>query len=221
MENIHVVIATFKNKISEEEIPYFRGSVIRLSENSQLFHNHLGDGYHYSYPLIQYKLIDGHAAIVGINEGGSAIKELFEDSSRYDCMLGNRRVEMELIGIRTEKFVVRCESQNHVYTLRQWLPLNRENNQAYMSSDGLVEQILMLERILLGNILSFAKGVGVFFETPVTCRILQLQNNIPYGYKNVEFKSFDVTFRTNVALPDYIGLGKSAAMNNGVLTLQK
>lgn len=221
MENIHVVIATFKNKISEEEIPYFRGSIIRLSGNNPLFHNHLDDGYRYSYPLVQYKIIDGHATIVGINEGGMVIKELFEDSPRYDCMLGNRRVEMELIGIRTEKFEVRCEERDHVYVLQQWLPLNRENNQAYMSSDGLVERILMLERILLGNILSFAKGVGKFFDVPVTCRILQLQNNTPFGYKNVEFKSFNVIFRTNVALPNYIGLGKSAAMNNGVVTLLK
>lgn len=221
MENIRVVIATFKNIISEEEIPYFRGSIIRLSENNPFFHNHLGDGYRYAYPLIQYKLIDGHATIVGINEGGNAIEALFENRSWYDCMLGNRPVKMELIGIRSELFAVRCEKRDFVYTLQRWLPLNHENYQSYLTLDGLAEQIVMLERILLGNILSFAKGIGVFFEDPIICRILQLHDNKPYGYKNVEFMSFSVTFRTNVALPCYIGLGKSVAKNNGVVTLVK
>ena len=36
MKNIRVVIATFKNKISQEEIPFFRGSIIRLSDNASI-----------------------------------------------------------------------------------------------------------------------------------------------------------------------------------------
>ena len=76
----------------------------------------------------------------------------------------------------------------------------------------------MLERILIGNILSLAKGIGVFFETPVRCRILQLENEKSFGYKNVELLSFSVKFRTNVSLPAYVGLGKSVSINNGVVT---
>ena len=102
MESIRVVMATFKNKISEEELPYFRGSIIRLSGNDPYFHNHQEDGFHYAYPLVQYKRIDGHAVIWGINEGGEAIKRLFEDRVSYACQLGKRAVEMELIGIRSE-----------------------------------------------------------------------------------------------------------------------
>ena len=72
--------------------------------------------------------------------------------------------------------------------------------------------------ILIGNILSFAKGLGVFFETPVRCRILQLESEKSFGYKNVELLSFSAKFRTNVSLPAYIGLGKSVSINNGVVT---
>lgn len=218
METIRVVIATFKNRISQEEIPFFRGSIIRLSGNASFFHNHQEEGFHYAYPLVQYKRIDGHAAIFGINEGGEAIEQLFKDRVRYACQLGNRQVEMELVGVRSEKVVVHCMEQDGVYSIKGWLPLNSENYRAYVSTDGLVEQISMLERILIGNILSLAKGVGIFFDTPVRCRILQLENEKSFGYKNVELLSFSAKFRTNVSLPAYVGLGKSVSINNGVVT---
>lgn len=51
METIRVVIATFKNKISQEEIPFFRGSIIRLSDNASFFHNHQEEGFRYAYPF--------------------------------------------------------------------------------------------------------------------------------------------------------------------------
>jgi hypothetical protein len=125
---------------------------------------------------------------------------------------------MELIGIRSEKISIHCMEQDHIYSIKGWLPLNRENYRSYLSADGLAAQIAMLERILIGNILSFAKGLGVFFETPVRCRILQLESEKSFGYKNVELLSFSAKFRTNVSLPAYIGLGKSVSINNGVVT---
>ena len=218
METIRVVVATFKNKISQEEIPFFRGSIIRLSDNASFFHNHQEEGFRYAYPLVQYKRIDGHAAVLGINEGGEAIEELFKDRVRYECQLGNRQVEMELIGIRSEKVSIHCMEQDHIYSIKGWLPLNRENYRSYLSADGLAAQIAMLERILIGNILSFAKGLGVFFEIPVRCRIFQLENEKSFNYKNVGLLSFSAKFRTNVSLPAYIGLGKSVSINNGVVT---
>ena len=218
METIRVVIATFKNKISQVEIPFFRGSIIRLSDNASFFHNHQEEGFRYAYPLVQYKRIDGRAAILGINEGGEAIEQLFRDRVRYDCNLGNRQVEMELIGIRSERVEIHCMDQDAVYSIKGWLPLNSENYRNYLSADGLAEQIAMLERILIGNILSLAKGVGIFFDTPVRCRILQLENEKSFGYKQVELRSFSIKFRTNVLLPAYVGLGKSVSINNGVVT---
>lgn len=221
MKDIHVVVATFKNKISEEEIPYFRGSVIRLSGNSPLFHNHLENGFRYAYPLVQYKRIDGLAAIVGINEGGEAVKRLFEDRTHYGCQLGNRSVQMELLGIRTEKIIVRCLEMEHVYAIKGWLPLNSTNYRQYQEADGLIGQVSMLEHILVGNILSFFKGIDLFSDFPIRCRILRLEQEKSCGYKNMELLSFSAHFRTNVSLPSYIGLGKSVAMNNGVITLIK
>lgn len=218
MKDIRVVVATFKNKISQEEVPFLRGSIIRLSENNPYFHNHQEEGFHYAYPLVQYKRIDGCAAVVGINEGGKAIEDLFKDRVCFPCQLGNRKVDMELIGIRSERITIECMEKDKVYSIKGWLPLNKENYRQYLDSDGLVEQITMLERILIGNILSFAKGIDTFFDSSVSCRILQLEPEKPFAYKNVELLSFSAKFRTNVTLPAYVGLGKSVSINKGVVT---
>lgn len=217
IEPVRIVIATFKNKISLAELPFFRGSMIQLSSNHPLFHNHENNGFRYSYPLVQYKCIDGHAVMIGLNEGGIAIERLLEDRISFSCQLGNRFTELELIGVRSQKVKVECLSELQTYSLQSWLPLNSENYQGYLAADGLVERMLLLERILIGNILSFAKGIGVFFDEPICCRIQQIKQEKMFVYKNVEMVSFSAIFQSNVSLPDYIGLGKSVSLGNGIV----
>lgn len=218
MSLIQITTVLFRNKISPKEIPFFRGSMIRLSGDALLFHNHNADGFNYSYPLIQYKRIKGCAALVGINQGAEAIECLFGEKSCFSCQLGNRTVDMELVSISSEKLFVCCDKSDNSYKISHWLPLNSENYQQYLQADGLVARIAMLEKILVGNILSFAKGVGIYFDFPVICRILQLESPNLSFYKNVELMSFRAAFRCNISLPEYIGLGKSVSVNNGVIT---
>lgn len=217
MDSMRLVTALFKNKISFEEISYFRGSIIRLSGNEPLFHNHDQDGYHYTYPLVQYKRIGGCAAIVGINEGADAVESLFEGKESYHCQLGNRKLEMELVAIRAEKVSIRCREKKYTYSISRWIPLNSENYQVFQQTEGIVERVGMLEKILIGNILSLAKGVGVYFDSPVTCRILQLEHNGLTPYKEVELMSYSAVFQCNVQLPEYVGLGKSASLGYGIV----
>ena len=75
MTKVKTLILKFENEIERYEISFFRGAVIAAvgKEEDVLFHNHEGDNYRYSYPLIQYKRIHGCAAIVCVNEGTETI----------------------------------------------------------------------------------------------------------------------------------------------------
>ena len=216
-KEVRIVIATFKNRITEEEIPYFRGCMIKESCNNPLFHNHKEENYNYTYPLIQYKSYGNNTLIVGIDKGGEAIENLLKDKVSIPCTLGKRCTQLELIGVRSQKVVIGEQLHPLTYTIQGWLPLNSENYRIYLKTESLVERIQMLERILTGNILSFAKGVGVYFDSPVQCAILQIDEERPFIYKDIALKSFNVQFKTNMKLPDYIGLGKSISIGRGTI----
>lgn len=216
MRNVYLVTMLFENKISSTDMPLFRGCMIKQSENNLFFHNHNQDRLRYAYPLIQYKRIGGHAAIVGLNEGGEAIEKLAKQTSFF-CRLGTRNVEMQVAEIRSEEYVVDISACMRKYEIQRWLPLNADNYKIFQQMERLADRIDMLEHILVGNILSFAKGVNIFFDSPVVCQISQLENRGVFRYKNVELMNFSATFQTNISLPELIGLGKSASINNGVI----
>lgn len=218
IDTMRLVTALIETEISSAEIPYLRGAMIRLSGENPLFHNHNVDGFNYIYPLVQCRRINGCAAVIGINQGGEALLRLFENGENFSLQLGRRKVEVESVVIRTERVQVVCGiDSTYTYAISRWLPLNRENYRAYQQAETLVDRITMLEKILVGNILSFAKGVGIFFDHPVECRILELEATGLATYKEVELMSFSAEFRCNIRLPEFIGLGKSVSVNHGVV----
>jgi CRISPR/Cas system endoribonuclease Cas6 (RAMP superfamily) len=75
-----------------------------------------------------------------------------------------------------------------------------------------------MERILTGNILSFAKGIGVRLDKEVICKLTGLRNYGLVDCKGVKLMAFDGEFRCNVSLPDFIGIGKSTSVGFGMVT---
>ncbi|WP_368109308.1 CRISPR-associated endonuclease Cas6 [Bacteroides salyersiae] len=218
MKSTRLLIITFKNRISNEEIPLFRGAIINNFGNSisELFHNHQNEKLRYAYPLIQYKRINGNAAILGIDEGADVLEQLTV-CNNFICQLGCRRVKMEINSVKSEQIFISLSDNPQRYCIQKWLPLNSENYQKYLKVEGLAERIEMLNKILIGNILSFTKGINIHIHSPLTCKLTKLEDSIPVSYKGVELKSFNAEFQANIILPDFIGLGKSSSINNGTI----
>ena len=205
-----------------EEIPLFRGAVIGAMEHSDvLFHNHEeGDRLRYAYPLVQYKRIHQKAAIVCIGEGTEAIGQFFA-SCNFDVMLGNRKMKLEVESVNASQSLVQIWNDLFVYRIRRWLPLNQENYDLFLKEDSLATRCAMLERVLTGNILSFAKGIDIHFEQQVTAKITHLDEPRAQYYKGVKLMGFDAEFKTNVSLPDYIGLGKGVSLGMGTVVRKR
>lgn len=89
MNEIKITVILFDGLLSEREIPSFRGAVMAIAGNDPLFHNHTEDAKDINrYPRIQYKLIDGHPAVVGIMEGADAVKRLFIPGAKHVMRIG-------------------------------------------------------------------------------------------------------------------------------------
>lgn len=219
MPTVKTLIIKFKNEISAPEISDFRGAVIQAIDRSNiLFHNHTGDNtYRYSYPLIQYHRIRKCASIVCIGDGTDAIGEFFSNF-KPNVRIGANEVKLAIGNIKAFQTTIRTWDTMFTYRLRKWLPLNSRNYERYKALDGVVQKTEFLKNIFIGNILSFAKGVGIHLDSRILCNIIYFQELHSIEYKKAHLKAFDVTLKSNISLPDFIGFGKGASLGFGTIT---
>lgn len=215
--SVQLLTIKFANEISAVELKYFRGAVIAaLQHDNILFHNHAGAGLRYAYPLIQYKRIGGKAAIVCVGEGVEAVGNFFSRSAT-EMHIGYRVIDLKLEDIRPAEFSLEQVPVLQSYTVRGWLPLNGENYHSYQSMQSLGDQVKLLEQIMVGNLLSMGKGLGIHWEAALQCCITSILRSYPKSYKGIRLMAFDVEMKCNLRLPDYIGIGKNASLGSGVL----
>lgn len=208
----------FSTPISFNEIPYLRGAIIKITKNQEiLFHNHDKDNtFRYDYPLIQYKRINGNAAIIFIERGTDKIIDFINNNKDY-ADIGNRKTKLEIEKVDANDTLVQIWESEFTYSIRKYLPLNKINYEKYIKTDGIIEKYKILENVLIGNILSFAKGMGIYFNNKIKITILQVDEPKVYRFKNIKMMGFDIRFKSNVSLPDYIGLGKGVSIGFGMI----
>ena len=219
---LKVLVVRFANEIAQYEIPLFRGAVIDAvgQENGLLFHNHVGEGFRYAYPMIQYKRIGGKAAIVCVGDGVDEIGKFFS-ACNFEIMIGERRVHLEVERMTPVKMRVQVWNGDFEYRLRGWLPLNHANYELYKTMDGVIERTRLLERVLVGNILSMCKGVGIEVDKEIVCKITQVGEMRLATFKGVKTNCVDIEFHSNMSLPDFIGIGKGSSLGFGIVTRKK
>lgn len=217
-----MLLIRFQNEIYHNQIEAMRGAVVNaLKDKDVLFHNHLpdGEGYRYAYPLIQYKRINHKAAILCFGEGTEAIGKLFADTN-FQFNLNNETHLFELDNIKAFSYLTQVWDSRFYYRIRKWMPLSQANYNKYIELEGAGERISFLEKILTGNILSFGKGLGIYFDNKVECKITWLSEPSVSNYKGVKVSLFDAEFISNVSIPDYAGLGKGVSIGYG-MTVRK
>lgn len=226
MENgkhVRVLTVKYTADIAQHEVPLFRGAVNAAmgGEANILFHNHTDDDkFRYSYPLVQYKRIGGKAAVIYIND---AIQLARNNMSFDDIVLplGKRNISMRIENVVADEAVMEVSDTFISYKLTSWLPLNTENYNAFRQCDSLIEKLELLQNILKGNILSLAKGLNIDIDKQIEAYITDYRRPSKIISKGVEILSFDIEFKSNIKLPEKLGLGKSVSKGHGTITLKE
>lgn len=215
---VKTMLVTFKNKLSFREVPLFRGALLNKAQgDNTLFHDHIGDKFRYSYPLVQYRTVDGYAAVFCLNEGINAVENIFGDTNQMEVRIG-RRNEMLVVDHKVCQYDdIAVIASPKTYCIYNYLPLNQENYSLYMETDSIVERYSIIEKCLTGNILSFAKSLGVFFERQINLSLLDVIDKHELKYKNINMLGFSLKFKTDVLLPRYIALGKGVSLGFGII----
>jgi len=218
MDFVKTLIIKFNNELAKWDITKFRGAVVASIHDADiLFHNHEGESLRYGYPLIQYKTIGGKAAIVAVGEGADKLYQAFPKSD-WNLNIGGNKTQMSLESAKIYETPLMLNEGEFPYHIEQWLPLNEKNYSQYKSLESVVEQMQMLERTLISNILSLLRSSGIIIDEQLTCTITSMPNIQATRFKQVKLLSFDLDFKCNLQLPIYIGLGKHASVGHGIIT---
>jgi len=149
---------------------------------------------------------------VGVDE----IHKVFGQKSSIINLKGEK-VELKVDKLDMKSTTLNIWEKTFEYSLWNWQALNDENWAVYQKLDSMVAKIAKLEKIIIGNILSFAKGIDWHIDKPIIVTIKDVKLERNSRMKDINVRTFEVDFRTNVFLPDFMGLGKGVSTGFGTI----
>ncbi len=190
-----------------------RGFFATRFNEYQLLHQHDVDRFIYKYPLVQYKMVNGAPMVLGINEGVEVLKEIYD---KYDSIrLGEIEYQIFERQIKVLEQEFGLSDKFHQYRfLTPWIALNQENYRKYNGLDSKGKKDL-LQRTLIGNILSMSKGLG--YRVPDKIKADVRVQKVLRRLKDTPVDAFYGTIITNFLIPDYFGIGKSVSRGFGAV----
>jgi hypothetical protein len=210
------LLVTFPNVYCQpREITDFRGEINRLLDNADdFFHNHDDNakgGLLYRYPLIQFRSVDGKAAIYAIDQAADRLLQILGSGFLPDRYSENYQVQ-------NNKLEISMTAAPKVYRLNHFLPFDGRNYKKYKDLESLSERAALIEQVTANHILNFCKEVG--FDVPnksLKVILKNLESQKEQSIKTAKTLCFNITFLANINLPDYLGLGRVKAQGYGVL----
>ena len=209
-------ITFLSNSLSRIDVPKFRGFLANKYTNYNLIHNHLENGkLRYAYPQIQFKVIDEHPVVIGIEEGINILKEIFIDLNNIKIGNNEDKVFEKSISLSEEKFGITKNNVDYTF-LSPWLALNESNYEKYQKTGMQEKRKELLENVLNGNILSLSKSLNYTVPGTIKAEIIRYRE-VNTSLKGVPMIGFLGEFAVNFELPEYIGLGKSVSRGFGTI----
>jgi len=193
-----------------------RGAIARLYPNEMLLHQHSEDGtVKYNYPLVQYKFIQKKCLIVGIEDGAKVVSGLNLIGEIITLSHQEYRILKKEVSFQESRYGITKIISSYSF-LTPWLALNESNYQKYNQFGSLEKRKAMLEKILIGNIISMSKSLGYTVPAPIKVSIHKLKE-VKTFLKGTPMLGFLGTFSVNFEIPDYWGIGKSVSRGFGTV----
>lgn len=225
MRKLNLLKVAFDTTIQPHEISAFRGAIVaKVGRQHEWFHNHdntsSNNNFHYRYSLIQYKTFRQKGGLqpmlVCMGDGVPEIHKLFEQAS-LDVSIKGQYKKMRISSLDVQQYELKLWHTSFYSKIYNWQALSQKNDARYNQLEGIVAKTRFLEDILAGHIRAFTTGVGWEFEEEIKVSILEKLGEKQIPIKGRNAKCFDFRFKTNVFLPEYIGLGKGTSRGFGVV----
>lgn len=193
-----------------------RGAIAELYSHEVLLHQHKENGaIKYNYPLVQYKFIERECLIVGIEDGAKVISSI--DLVGQIIKLSSEKYRILKKDLLFQECPFGINEMLISYSfLTPWLALNEKNYEKYQKLGSWQKRKELLEKILIGNLISISKSLGYTVPSPIKAEIGKMKE-VPTSLKGTPMLGFLGTFSVNFEIPDYWGIGKSVSRGFGTV----
>lgn len=217
---------------SGRSIYNFRGAInskINKQEHP-LFNNHDGEKDKEEFTLVQYKILNHKAAIIGI--GFDATNELNWFATQFDGKLSieNKVISnANILNLTTRYLKLDISNElKYTYSSSNWVPFKElHQRESFETLQKDVERLKVLEHRLTNHIVTLYTSLNaheLLKSQEIVVRILsgyQAPTEIPLFYKNTPHRKFSIKFLTNARLISDIGIGRAASIGGGTLIEEK
>lgn len=150
--------------------------------------------------------------VLGLNDYS---KIIFHKMSQVNhLMTQDGKINLFNVDLTNITFEIREEYVIYKF-ISPWLALNEKNYEKFKSFDK-SKRKEFLEKLLVANVLSALKGLGLRIGFRLSGQINKYKTVRTEAHKN-KFVGFYCEFALNATLPEYLGLGKSVSKGFGVI----
>ena len=169
----------------------------------------------FSYPRVQVKILNEQIYIIGIKEGVEPVLSIPDKIKELD--FGNITFAINDFKEETLKQQFALSGTVVRYSfLTSWAALNYVTGKKYRSI-SFKRKSSYLNKLLGINLMFLAKEMGVSIDKGIYTK-LEIPNLHPKSIDDNKWKSFKGDFKTNIILPNYIGLGNGITRGYGTIS---
>jgi len=222
--NLRLLTLSFDLPIYGRQIAQWRAAFIEMAGwQNDLFHNHNTTGepkaqaskkHHFRYPLVQYRMRHGKAALFAINEGADALQQVLASSDWNITWQGEKR-QLKVEDFQMQEHYFRMLPQPKKYKLFRWVALNSENFAKWLNCRNAAARAMLLEQILASNLIVLFASFGWRLPERMEVNLEHIVQESRIKQKDVSMLAFNVVFSCNVLLPPQMAIGKSVSKGFG------
>jgi hypothetical protein len=168
----------------------------------------------YRYPVVQCKQIKSILMVIGIGQGAGFLQEISRGGNRI--LIGENTCRITGQDKEIKKEIFSISDTTHTYAfLTPWRALNQQNAKKFYDLKGKAERDAFMQKILSSNLKTLAKSIDYDLPVPLTCECRVRFRRERVHHENIMV--FVGTFRTNLLIPDYLGIGQSVSSGFGTI----
>jgi len=166
------------------------------------------------YQALQCKYIKNELMVIGIGQGAGLLRQLAEGrdtilTGENACTITGRDST-----IRNEEFGITGSLHTYEF-LTPWLALNQQNAKKFYDLKGKPERDAFMQKLLLGHLNALAKSLDYKPPVPISC-----EPKVRFRRERIDDENVIVflgKFRTNLSIPDFLGIGQSVSRGFGTI----